>query len=40
MKMKRDALAKTEIIQKEALPAWATDSSTIEWLKNFGKSIM
>jgi site-specific recombinase XerD len=40
MKMKRDALAKTEIIQKEALPAWATDSSTIEWLKNFGKNIM
>jgi site-specific recombinase XerD len=40
MKMKRDALAKTQIIQKEALPAWATDSSMIEWLKNYGKNIM
>ena len=40
MKMKRDALEKTIISSQEEIPSWATNSSTIEWLKNYGKNIM
>jgi len=43
MKMKKDALEKTAIISQaisEETSDWATDASTIEWLKNYGKNIM
>ena len=40
MKMKRAALEKTNILPQEEIPSWATNSSTIDWLKNYGKNIM
>jgi len=43
MKMKKEALDKTAIIMQatsEEPPDWATDASTIEWLKNYGKNVM
>lgn len=40
MKMKREALEKTNILSQEEVPSWATNSSTIDWLKNYGKNIM
>ena len=40
MKMKRSALEKAQVLPNDEIPPWATDSSTIEWLKNYGKNIM
>ena len=39
MAMKQTALEKVSYISSCELPAWATDSSLLDWLDSFNKSL-
>lgn len=40
MNSKREALEKVVVVTPEEAPSWATNTSMIDWLKNYGKKIM
>lgn len=40
MNSKREALEKVVVATPHEAPAWATNTSMIDWLKNYGKKIM